>query len=66
MDDDAHPHRASILNEFLQSEDITRMEWPAFSPALNPIEYVWNMLGRRIAVRQLPPICVPELRKGIG
>ncbi|GFU75442.1 transposable element Tcb1 transposase [Trichonephila clavipes] len=56
MDDNARPHRANIVDECLQSEDTTRMDWPAYSPDLNPIEHVWDMLGRRIAARQLPPV----------
>ncbi|GFU44109.1 transposable element Tcb1 transposase [Trichonephila clavipes] len=36
-------------DECLQSEDITRMDWTAYSSDLNPIEHVWDMLGRRIA-----------------
>ncbi|GFU15733.1 transposable element Tcb1 transposase [Trichonephila clavipes] len=36
MDDNARPHRANIVDECLQSEDITRMDWPAYSPDLNP------------------------------
>ncbi|GFY05168.1 transposable element Tcb1 transposase [Trichonephila clavipes] len=57
MDDNARPHCANIVDECLQSEDITRLDSPAYSPDLNPIEHVWNMLGRRIAARQsLPPI----------
>ncbi|GBN77164.1 Transposable element Tcb1 transposase [Araneus ventricosus] len=51
--------------ECLQSEDITRMDWPAYSPDLNPIEHVWDMLGRRIAARQPPPTCLPELRRAL-
>ncbi|GFW97183.1 transposable element Tcb1 transposase [Trichonephila clavipes] len=62
MDDNARPHRANIVDESLQSEDIARMDWPAYSPDLNPIEHVWDMLGRRIAARQPPPTCLPELR----
>ncbi|GFX89075.1 transposable element Tcb1 transposase [Trichonephila clavipes] len=53
------------VHEFIQSEDITRMDWPAYSPDLNPIEHVWDMLGRRIAARQLPPTCLPELRRAL-
>ncbi|GFV03675.1 transposable element Tc1 transposase [Trichonephila clavipes] len=57
MDDNTRPHRANIVDECLQSEDITRMDWPAYSPDLNPIEHVWDMLGRRIAARHpLPPV----------
>ncbi|GFW29396.1 transposable element Tcb1 transposase [Trichonephila clavipes] len=37
MDVNARPHRAFIEDEYLQSEDITRMDWPAYSPDLNPI-----------------------------
>ncbi|GFV35983.1 transposable element Tcb2 transposase [Trichonephila clavipes] len=44
---------------------LTRMDWPAFSPDLNPIEHVWDMLGRQIAVHQSPPTCLPELRRAL-
>ncbi|GFV60673.1 uncharacterized protein TNCV_4180091 [Trichonephila clavipes] len=30
---------------------------------LNPIEHVWDILGRRIAARQPPPTCLPELQR---
>ncbi|GFU72662.1 transposable element Tcb1 transposase [Trichonephila clavipes] len=32
MDDNARPHRAKIVVECLQSDDNTRMDWPAYSP----------------------------------
>ncbi|GFV25006.1 transposable element Tcb1 transposase [Trichonephila clavipes] len=40
MGDNARPHGENIVYECLQSEDITRMDWPAYSPDLNPIEHV--------------------------
>ncbi|GFW25711.1 putative DD41D transposase [Trichonephila clavipes] len=65
MDDNARPHRANIVDECLQSEDIPHIDWPAYSPDLNPIEHVCDMLGRRIAARQLPRTCLPELRRAL-
>ncbi|GFV49077.1 transposable element Tc3 transposase [Trichonephila clavipes] len=62
MDDNTRPHRANNVDECLHSEDIPRMDWPSYSPDLNPIEHVWDMLGRRIAARQPPPTCLSELR----
>ncbi|GFX97697.1 transposable element Tcb1 transposase [Trichonephila clavipes] len=32
MDDNARPPLANIVDEFLQSQDITLMDWPAYSP----------------------------------
>ncbi|GFX03166.1 DDE_3 domain-containing protein [Trichonephila clavipes] len=65
LDDNAHPHHANIVDEYLQSEDITRMDWPPYSPSLNPIEHVWDLLCRRIAARQPPPTCLLELRRAL-
>ncbi|GFW73546.1 DDE_3 domain-containing protein [Trichonephila clavipes] len=66
MHDNACLPRANIVDECLQSEDITRMDWPAYSPDLNPIDHVWNILGRRIAARQPPPTCLTELRRALS
>ncbi|GFS94354.1 transposable element Tcb2 transposase [Trichonephila clavipes] len=42
MDDNARPHRANIVDECLQLEDITRIDCPAYSPDMNPIEHLWG------------------------
>ncbi|GFT51814.1 transposable element Tcb2 transposase [Trichonephila clavipes] len=51
MDANARPHRTLAIEELLESEDITRMDWSAYSLDLNLIEHVWDALGRRIAAR---------------
>ncbi|GFW26188.1 transposable element Tcb2 transposase [Trichonephila clavipes] len=62
MDDNAPCHRTVAAEQLLESEDIERMDWPALSPDLNPIEHVWDFLGRRLAARTLPPVTIRELR----
>ena len=53
-DDNARPHWHLIVNDYLQQEIIMCMEWPARSPDLNPIEYVWDDLGRHLAAVNPP------------
>ncbi|GFV31324.1 transposable element Tcb2 transposase [Trichonephila clavipes] len=55
MDDNCRPHRANLVEDFLFEKGIVRMEWPACSPGMNPIEHLWNALGRRVAGRQPHP-----------
>ncbi|GFS47143.1 transposable element Tcb2 transposase [Trichonephila clavipes] len=51
-----------LLRSCWESEDITRMNWPAYSPDLNPIEHVWDALGRRIAARLHHPENTQQLK----
>ncbi|GFX01646.1 transposable element Tcb2 transposase [Trichonephila clavipes] len=62
MDDNAPCHRTVAAEQLLESEDIERMDWPTRSPDLNPIEHVWDFLGRRLAARTLPPVTIRDLR----
>ncbi len=46
QDDNARPHRSWILDDFLQTHGVERMQWPVVSPDLNPIKNLWDQLGR--------------------
>lgn len=50
----AKSHRVLRVDELLESANIRRMDWPARSPDLNPIEHFWDALGRAIATRNPP------------
>ncbi|GFY14381.1 transposable element Tcb2 transposase [Trichonephila clavipes] len=54
MDDNAPCHGTLAVQDCLESEGIQRLVWPAHSPDLNPIENVWDSLGRQVAGRNYP------------
>ncbi|GFU98417.1 transposable element Tcb1 transposase [Trichonephila clavipes] len=61
MDDNARPHRANIVDECLQSEDITRMDLRAYLPVLNPIDqWLANVLAKE------PNLNITTIFKKIG
>ncbi|GFT37536.1 transposable element Tcb2 transposase [Trichonephila clavipes] len=60
MDDNARPHRENIADECLQSEDITRMDWPAYLHRAC-VGYAWPTN----CTRQHTPTYLPELRRAL-
>ena len=63
MDDNSHPHRAHLVNEFLHDNNIARLEWPACSPDMNPIEHAWDTLKRAVFGRGDPLTTLRDLRR---
>ncbi|GFU39457.1 transposable element Tcb2 transposase [Trichonephila clavipes] len=63
MDANARPHRTLAVEELLESEDIIRMDWPAYSLDFNPIEHEWDALGRRIVARLHHPENTQQLKQ---
>ncbi|GFX31413.1 DDE_3 domain-containing protein [Trichonephila clavipes] len=61
MDDNARPHRAEIIEEYLEGLGLEGMEWLAQSLDLNPVEHLWNYLGRQVAALSPPPMSLGQL-----
>lgn len=59
--DNARPHVANVTRNFLQANDINVLPWPACSPDCNPIEHVWDYMGRRLRQRDPQPNNVHEM-----
>jgi transposase len=62
MQDNTRPHTAGIVIQYLNEVGIVTLPWPARSPDMNPIEHVWDELGRRIRHRENIPETIPSLR----
>ena len=61
QDDNATPHRARVVLDFLQQGNVTKMEQPPRSPDCNHIEHLWDELGRAISSMDNPPQNLDEL-----
>lgn len=44
MQDNSRAHWAAATRAELEARSIRVIDWPAYSPDLNPIEYVWNKM----------------------
>ena len=61
--DNAPSHIARITRSFLHSKRIEIIDWPPYSPDLNPIENVWSILKYRLSMRNIADF--HDLRKAI-
>lgn len=61
MQDNARPHTARIVTQYLDEVGIERLPWPALSPDMNPIEHLWDQLGKRVRNRVHTPENLQEL-----
>ena len=42
---------ARICPQFLNRNNVNVLPWPAVSPDMNPIDHIWNYLGRKVRAR---------------
>jgi hypothetical protein len=50
--DNAQPHAAQVVRDYLTQQHVDLLPWLAVSPDLSPIEHVWDEMERRL--RHLP------------
>ena len=48
MQDNSKVHTAIIVQDWFAERDIDVMDWPPYSPDMNPIEYLWKLLKAKI------------------
>ena len=53
MHDNARPHTARLTQQYLNANGVNVLPWPAVSPDLNPIEHIWDLLGRKVRSRHV-------------
>jgi transposase len=61
--DNASQHKATTSREWFHNHGIDVIDWPAWSPDLNPIEEFWNDLKQRVYKRH--PKSMDELERFI-
>ena len=65
QDDNARPDRARTVVNFMETEGIEHMEWPAASPDMNPIENLWSEVTRTMDASANQPTNLAELRQAV-
>ena len=59
--DNARPHVARVVRDYLTQQNVDVLPWPAVSPDLSPIERVWGEMERRLRHLQNQKVRLAEM-----
>ena len=63
--DCAPVRKARSIKTWMSEFGVEELDWPAQSPDLNPIEYLWDKLEQRLRARPSSPTSVPDLTNAL-
>ncbi len=64
--DNASCHKPQIISYwFIEHDEFTLIKWPPHSPALNPIEHLWDVVEWEIHIMDVQPPNLQQLRDAI-
>uniref|UniRef100_A0A3Q2W3X4 Tc1-like transposase DDE domain-containing protein n=1 Tax=Haplochromis burtoni TaxID=8153 RepID=A0A3Q2W3X4_HAPBU len=58
-------HKSRSIKTWMNEFGVDELDWPAQSPDLNPIEYLWDELERRLRARPSRPTSVSDLTNAL-
>ncbi|KAJ4429941.1 hypothetical protein ANN_22145 [Periplaneta americana] len=61
LDNGCWPHVSAATMQWYADNNVHRLDWPAQSPDLNPIEHLWDELDRRLRSREMRPTSIVQL-----
>jgi hypothetical protein len=59
--DNARPHVARVVRDYLTQQNVDLLPWPAVSPNISPIEHVWDEMERRLRHLSNQPVTLAEM-----